>query len=640
MGGGRGGGYVPPHLRGGGAPPRARGGGPRGTSGSSSSSSSARGGVSHAPRVPPSRRTPADVIADAIAARDAAERKYGRDGALGAPEAHAAFLAAASTLRSALDAPDAGTARLFIAEPELAHDAALALGESLAAAALARVTASRLGPLTPESLPRERAAIREALGLLEDARRVLDDLADMADENAAREDELRATRRSRGAAGTAFADDRFSRTDLPSSSVIVAAVTAAANARAAMGDLATLLAEDDPNGKAEETHATGSQNLEESERSKSQNQNQNHRGTRTQVAVAHLEDALLGYRRALAFETNRLAAIDRARATRADPNFASNSAAHGDWLAACWNVADALGKLGDAHGALAGDFETARRWHEEASATFTLATQRADSAAGDDLGGLVYDWGCQRVQFAQRAADRAVKLCAVGDNGNARTLAELALDLFSDAEARLRRAAEFSPGDAACLNAAGEAMQARAELLKKCPPARDAEAERFEKTFSPLDLASAPLLRALDETGGGFSSALRVDRRNLDATIGAAECRCELGRLRERFEGDAVGARAHFREAWATYRRALATMEEMGGGTGGGGADPGGVGERLGVVYEAACCAALAGETEDATRMLESVFSCGGCTRAQVEADEDLRNVRGVGGGREGGGMI
>ena len=634
MGGGRGGGYVPPHLRGGGAPPRARGGGPRGPSGSSSSSSSARGGVSHAPRAPPSRRTPADVIADAIAARDAAERKYGRDGALGAPEAHAAFLAAASSLRSALDAPDAGTARLFIAEPELAHDAALALGESLAAAALARVTASRLGPLTPESLPRERAAIHEALGLLEDARRVLDDLADMADENAAREDELRATRRSRGAAGAAFADDRFSRTDLPSSSVIVAAVTAAANARAAMGDLATLLAEDDPNGKAEETHATGSQNLEESERSKSQNQNQNHRGTRTQVAVAHLEGALLGYRRALAFESNRLAAIDRARATRDDPNFASNSAAHGDWLAACWNVADALGKLGDAHGALAGDFETARRWHEEASATFTLATQRADSAAGDDLGGLVYDWGCQRVQFAQRAADRAVKLCAAGDNGNARTLAELALDLFSDAEARLRRAAEFSPGDAACLNAAGEAMQARAELLKKCPPARDAEAERFEKTVSPLDLASAPLLRALDETGGGgFASALRVDRRNLDATIGAAECRCELGRLRERFEGDAVGARAHFREAWATYRRALATMEEMSGGT-----DPGGVGERLGVVYEAACCAALAGETEDATRMLESVFSCGGCTRAQVEADEDLRNVRGVGAGGGGGG--
>ena len=175
------------------------------------------------------------------------------------------------------------------------------------------------------------------------------------------------------------------------------------------------------------------------------------------------------------------------------------------------------------------------------------------------------------MQFAQRAADRAVKLCAVGDNGNARTLAELALDLFSDAEARLRRAAEFSPGDAACLNAAGEAMQARAELLKKCPPARDAEAERFEKTFSPLDLASAPLLRALDETGGGFSSALRVDRRNLDATIGAAECRCELGRLREQFEGDAV-ARAHFREAWATYRRALATMEEMSG------TDPGGRG--------------------------------------------------------------
>ena len=115
---------------------------------------------------------------------------------------------------------------------------------------------------------------------------------------------------------------------------------------------------------------------------KAKTQNQNHRGTRTQVAVAHLEGACSGT--AARSRSMRTACRDRPRvgATRADPNFASNSAAHGDWLAACWNVADALGKLGDAHGALAGDFETARRWHEEASATFTLATQRADSAEG------------------------------------------------------------------------------------------------------------------------------------------------------------------------------------------------------------------------------------------------------------------
>ena len=401
MGGGRGGGYVPPHLRGGGAPPRARGGGPRGPLRVLLLLLlRARRGFPRPPR-PLATHARADVIADAIAARDAAERKYGRDGALGARRG--ARGVPRRRLEPSLGArrPRRGHRAVVIAEPELAHDAALALGESLAAAALARVTASRLAPRDPRVPPARTRGDPRGLGSAWKTRGEcwMDERTWRTRTPRGRMSCSDATIARRG--GAAFADDRFSRTDLPSSSVIVAAVTAAANARAAMGDLATLLAEDDPNGKAEETHATGSRRIEESERSKSQNQNQNHRGTRTQVAVAHLEGALLGYRRALAFESNRLAAIDRARATRADPNFASNSAAHGDWLAACWNVADALGKLGDAHGALAGDFETARRWHEEASATFTLATQRADSAAGDDLGGLVYDWGCQRVQFAR-----------------------------------------------------------------------------------------------------------------------------------------------------------------------------------------------------------------------------------------------
>ena len=143
-----------------------RGGGPRGAS---SSGGSGRGGGA--------RRTYSDVAEDAVKSKDAAERKLSREGSSYAATARDAFLASARDLRAALDENTGGAARHWIANPRAAHDATLALGESLALAAAADVVASRVGPLTPQLVAAEADAKRRACLLYRDAAAALDDLA-------------------------------------------------------------------------------------------------------------------------------------------------------------------------------------------------------------------------------------------------------------------------------------------------------------------------------------------------------------------------------------------------------------------------------------------------------------------------------
>ena len=178
-----------------------RGGGPRGAS---SSGGSGRGGGA--------RRTYSDVAEDAVKSKDAAERKLSREGSSYAATARDAFLASARDLRAALDENTGGAARHWIANPRAAHDATLALGESLALAAAADVVASRVGPLTPQLVAAEADAKRRACLLYRDAAAALDDLA---------------------ALGVASADQP----ERPDFEIHQTAVVGAANALAAWGDL-------------------------------------------------------------------------------------------------------------------------------------------------------------------------------------------------------------------------------------------------------------------------------------------------------------------------------------------------------------------------------------------------------------------
>jgi len=528
-----------------------RGGGPRGAS---SSGGSGRGGGA--------RRTYSDVAEDAVKSKDAAERKLSREGSSYAATARDAFLTSARDLRAALDENTGGAARHWIANPRAAHDATLALGESLALAAAADVVASRVGPLTPQLVAAEADAKRRACLLYRDAATALDDLA---------------------ALGVASADQP----ERPDFETHQTAVVGAANALAAWGDLL-----DDPH-----------------------------------EAAPVLERAERRYETAANAELARLDRVDAGPASSAARS-ATFMSASADALTALWNLADARVKRGECAGRL-GDAEAANALFDSAFRTYEAACGRADSAAGDDLGGLLHDWGCGLVAAAQTLADAAR---AVKDTNDARSaaLCAAAHHALDAAEEKLRHASEFSAGDFAPLNASGEAAQCRAELMLRVPRggAREGDptASLHPAPVHTLEAIDAALRRATDPSGGGFGAALRVDSKNNDANVGVAECAAERGRAVVLVLGDAAKAAPHFRDAWMKFRAVLEEAARGGEGNGGG-KDPGAVADRLGVAYNAACAAHLAGEPDAAGGLLANVLACGGCTPAGIQADEDLRGL-------------
>ena len=81
--------------------------------------------------------------------------------------------------------------------------------------------------------------------------------------------------------------------------------------------------------------------------------------------------------------------------------------------------------------------------------------------------------------------------------------------------------------------------------------------------------------------------------------VANAECAAERGRAVVLVLGDAAKAAPHFRDAWMKFRAVLEEAARGGEGNGGG-KDPGAVADRLGVAYNAACAAHLAGEPDAA----------------------------------------
>ena len=129
--------------------------------------------------------TAAGAVADAIARKEAAERKLSKDGPVGAAAACDALLSVAAALRATLasatalgSGPDADAA--FAVHATTRHDATLALGEALSGAAAAGLLAARLAPLSPELTAAESAAIARAVDLYRDAATVLAQLVGSA----------------------------------------------------------------------------------------------------------------------------------------------------------------------------------------------------------------------------------------------------------------------------------------------------------------------------------------------------------------------------------------------------------------------------------------------------------------------------
>ena len=84
--------------------------------------------------------------------------------------------------------------------------------------------------------------------------------------------------------------------------------------------------------------------------------------------------------------------------------------------------------------------------------------------------------------------------------------------------------------------------------------------------------------------------------------------------------GDNERAAHSFRRGWECFQVVLEAMSREQ-------HSPGSSADRLGVAYNAACAACLAGHAAEAGQLLMQVMLCGGCTAEGIAVDEDLRGL-------------
>ncbi|EIE25053.1 hypothetical protein COCSUDRAFT_61299 [Coccomyxa subellipsoidea C-169] len=248
--------------------------------------------------------------------------------------------------------------------------------------------------------------------------------------------------------------------------------------------------------------------------------------------------------------------------------------------AATWsNLADTLVKRAELLAA-DGDAESCvGSVYGEAMAAYAKACSLCSSEDGDDLPGLLHNWGVGLHSLGTHAKNPA-----------------LAASSLAEAAARLRESCAFNRGDPQPHNALGDVLAAAAE----------ASSDAMEA----LGCYNA----ALDE---GYSAALRVNGHDPDGLVGTAEVNTALGKLAEQTGNREVAAQ-RFSEALRAYVIVLQRPEAIGG-----------LRERS----DALTCGAIPGHEVAAAQQqiagtLAGLLSLGTATKEQFAGDADFSGVR------------
>ncbi|KAK9813059.1 hypothetical protein WJX72_008231 [[Myrmecia] bisecta] len=189
------------------------------------------------------------------------------------------------------------------------------------------------------------------------------------------------------------------------------------------------------------------------------------------------------------------------------------------------NLADALvakaERLFDA-----GQHQAAQDAYGRAMEAYSKSCSMSSSDQGDDLPGLLHNWGVGFFSIASHTQDGAIRSYALEESAR-----------------RLKAAIDFDRADVAPLNALGDVRMAQAEAASSSGEA-------------------VPLLQAaLHE---GYSAALQINARQTDALVGVAEVHAHWGKLLR--EGGALDdARQHFQQSAHAYTAALANSTALGG---------------------------------------------------------------------------
>lgn len=268
------------------------------------------------------------------------------------------------------------------------------------------------------------------------------------------------------------------------------------------------------------------------------------------------------------------------------------AAEDGDLLLALWNSADVRLKLAEALCERTNDDESVANNFQQALQLFERGCGHCDSSRGDDLGSFLYDWGCTLTSYAQFLLKR--------------NQMDVAIEVIDAAIAKLRTATKFSLGDVGCLNALGDALQTKSELLNKTS-GDDANQGRY---------VEALLLAAYQE---GYNLALKTNASSLDAHVGVGEVHMALGTMYASHD-DGIRANEAFNSAWLAYRRALDVKPSKSDA-------PSACDERFEVVYNAACAASRAGAKEISRELLSQLILCGASTAEAMSDDADLAGI-------------
>ncbi|KAL6757494.1 hypothetical protein V8C86DRAFT_3135512 [Haematococcus lacustris] len=246
---------------------------------------------------------------------------------------------------------------------------------------------------------------------------------------------------------------------------------------------------------------------------------------------------------------------------------------------------------------------------QQALQCYDNACQMCDSSEGDDLAGLLCNWGSGLATAAQYQDPQSAE------------------ELLQQAVLRLSQAVEFGRGDPEPLVALGDALAALAALLL-APEAPGTGLQLGHSSPLPhsggvgggsgsdgsgcsprLLQGQALLQRALAE---GYGPALHLHRSHPQALVGSAEVQVLLAR-----QADTHAAAAHhWQSAVQGFRTALAAPQLLGS-----------FQDRCDVRYNLACALAQAGHTAEAAGLIKQLMACGGVESAAVAADTDLSGV-------------
>ncbi|KXZ53952.1 hypothetical protein GPECTOR_6g870 [Gonium pectorale] len=236
-----------------------------------------------------------------------------------------------------------------------------------------------------------------------------------------------------------------------------------------------------------------------------------------------------------------------------------------------------------------------------ALAAYERACSLSDSSQGDDLPGLLCNWGSGLLSMAACLGDPAARL-----------------PLLQQAAGRLEHAASFDRADPAPLTSLGDVLMAAGEAAEQ---------------LAAVALAAAGAAAAAEVDRAAAAPAAAAGDRAVEAVRWSGEARGHLCAALERGYGAALRLRSDEPEALsaaAALQSALSRPERLGGWA-----------ARCDVRYNAACALALAGREQvqgkgkgqgqgEAHSLFSSLLAAGALRAAELAADEDLSPLRGA----------